>query len=84
MKTIQMTCCKRFNNSCYRRQCIANWTAVIMLQVLIGHSGEKRCEKMKNVKGSFDTDVVAWSMRSHMTNDVSPEKEVCSQCCTNI
>ena len=35
------------DNSCYHHQCIANWTAVIMLQVLIGHSGEKRCEKWK-------------------------------------
>ena len=36
MKTIQMTYCKRFGNSCYHHQCIANWTAVVMLQVLIG------------------------------------------------
>jgi len=26
---------------------------VILLQVLIGHSGEKRCKKMKNAKGCF-------------------------------
>jgi len=47
MTTIQTTFCKRFDNSCYHHQCIANWTAVIMLQVLIGHSGEMRCEKWK-------------------------------------
>ena len=38
MKTIQTTYRKRFDNSCYHHQCIANWTAVIMLQVLIGRS----------------------------------------------
>jgi len=27
----------------------SNRTAVILLQVLIGHSGEKRCKKMKEV-----------------------------------
>jgi len=47
MKTISTTYCNRFDLSCYHRQCIANLTAVIMLQVLIGHSGEKRCEKEK-------------------------------------
>jgi len=26
---------------------------VILLQLLIGHSGEKRCKKMKNAKGCF-------------------------------
>jgi len=44
MKTIETTYWKRFDNSCYHHQCIANWTAVVMLQVLIGHSGQKRCE----------------------------------------
>jgi len=34
MKTISKTCCKRFDNSCYHHQCIANRTAVILLQVL--------------------------------------------------
>ena len=67
MKTISTTYCKRFDNSYYHHQCIANWTAVIMLQVLIGHSGEKRCEKMKNAKGCFGGDVVARSIRNHMT-----------------
>jgi len=38
-----------------------------MLQVLIGHSGEKRCENMKNVKGCFGSDVVPRSIRNHMT-----------------
>jgi len=40
-----MTYCKRFDNSCYHHQCIANLLAVITLQVLIGHSGDKRCKK---------------------------------------
>ena len=48
MEMIQTTYCKHFDNSCYHHQYIANWTAVIMLQVLIGDSGERRCEKMKN------------------------------------
>ena len=39
MRTIKTTYCKRFDNSCYHHQCIANWTAVIMLQVLIIHIG---------------------------------------------
>jgi len=56
MKTISTTYCKRFDNSCYHHQCIANWTAAIMLQVLIGHSGKMRCEKMKNAKGCFGSD----------------------------
>jgi len=30
-KTIKMTYCKRFDNSCYHHQCIANRTAVILL-----------------------------------------------------
>jgi len=47
MKTISTTYCKRFLKSCYHHQCIANLTVVIMLQVLIGHSEEKRCEKEK-------------------------------------
>jgi len=40
--------CKRFDNSCYQyhHQCIANWSAVIMLQVLIDRSGEKRCKNI--------------------------------------
>jgi len=54
MKMISTTYCKRFDNSCYH-QCIANWTAVIMMQVLIGHWGEKRCEKMKNAKVKFSS-----------------------------
>jgi len=28
MKQMQTTYCKRFDNSCYHHQCIANWTAV--------------------------------------------------------
>ena len=32
--------CKCFDDSCYHDQCIANWAAVIALQVLIGHWGE--------------------------------------------
>jgi len=43
------TYCKGFDNSCYHHQCIAYWTAVIMLQVLIGHWGEKRCEKLDHL-----------------------------------
>jgi len=39
---------------------------MILLQVLIDHSGEKRCKKMKNAKDCFG-DVVARSIRSHMT-----------------
>jgi len=35
MKTISTTYCKRFDNSRYHHRCIANWTAVIILQVLI-------------------------------------------------
>jgi len=35
-----------------------------MLQVLIGNSGEKRCEKIKNAKGCFASDVVARNIRS--------------------
>jgi len=38
-----------------------------MLQVLIRHSGEKRCERMKNAKGCFGSDVEAWSIRNNMT-----------------
>jgi len=38
-----------------------------MLQVLLGHSEEKRCEKMKNVKGCFGSGAVAQSIHSHMT-----------------
>jgi len=60
-KTIQMTNCKRFDNSCYHYQCIANWTAV---QVRIGHSGEKRCKKWKTQRA---VSVVTRSIRSHMT-----------------
>ena len=52
-----MTYCKRFDNSCYHHQCIANRTAVILLQVLIGHSGEKRCKKWKTQKA---VSVVTW------------------------
>jgi len=40
---------------------------MILLQVLIGHSGEKRCKKMKNAKDCFSSDVVARNIRSHMT-----------------
>jgi len=32
---------------------------MMLLQVLIGHSGEKHCKKMKNTKGFFASDVVA-------------------------
>ena len=67
MKTISTTYYKCFDNSSYHHQCIANWTAVIMLEVLIGHSGEKRCEKMENAKGCFGSDEVAWSIRNHMS-----------------
>ena len=42
-------------------------TAVMLLQVLIGYSEEKRCKKMKNAKGCFGSDVVARNIRSHMT-----------------
>jgi len=37
--------------------------------VLIGQSGEKRCERCKSAKDSFSSDVVlvARSIRSHMT-----------------
>jgi len=58
MKTISTTYCKRFDNSRYHHRCIANWTAVIILQVLIGHSGENRCEKMKNALISFQIKTV--------------------------
>ena len=47
MKTISTTYRKRFDYACYHHQCITNWTAVIMVQVLIGHWREKRCEKQK-------------------------------------
>jgi len=43
-----------------------NRTAVILLQV-IGHSGEKRCKKMKSAKGCFSSDVVVRSIHTHMT-----------------
>ena len=65
-ETISTTYCKRFKNSCYHHQCIANWTAVIMLQVLIGHTGDKRCEKIKYVKGCFGNDVVGRIIRNDM------------------
>ena len=42
-------------------------TAAMLLQVLIGYSGEKRCKKMKNAKGCLGSDVVARNIRSHMT-----------------
>jgi len=45
----------------------SNRTAVILLQVLIGHSGERGCKKMKNAKGCFGSDVMPRSIRSHMT-----------------
>ena len=32
-----------------------------------GQSGEMRCKTVKNVKGCFGSDVVARSIRSHMT-----------------
>jgi len=32
----------------------------MLLQVLIGYSGEKRCKKMKNAKGCFGSDVVVY------------------------
>jgi len=34
MKAVSTTYCRRVDNSCYHHQCIANWTAVILLQVL--------------------------------------------------
>ena len=40
---------------------------MILLQVLIGHSEEKRCKKMKNATGCFGSDVLARSIRSHKT-----------------
>ena len=39
----------------------------MLLQVLIGYSGEKRCKKMKNAKGCFGSNVVARNIRSHLT-----------------
>jgi len=55
-----------FVNSCYHHQCIANWTAMILLQLLMV-SHEKSAVRMKNAKGCFGSDVVARSIRSHMT-----------------
>jgi len=66
MKTILMTYCKRFDSSCDHHQCIANWTAVIFLQVLMD-SQEKSAVKMKNAQGCFGSDVVARSTGSHVT-----------------
>ena len=59
MKTISTTYCKRFDNSCYHHQCIVDWTAVIILQVHIGHSGEKRCEKWKTQKNATECKIKA-------------------------
>ena len=56
MKTTQTTYCKRFDNSCYHHQCIADGTAVIMLQVLMV-SQEKSAVKVKNAKGCHCSDV---------------------------
>jgi len=39
--------CKRFDNSCYHHQCIANRTAVILLQVLNGHAGEPAARSLQ-------------------------------------
>ena len=63
---IQMTYCKRFDNSSYQHQCIAielQWSCCRFLLVI----QEKSAEKMKNAKGCFSSDVVARSIRSHMT-----------------
>jgi len=73
MKTTQTTYCKRFDNSCYHHQCIANWTAVIMLQVLIGHSGEKRCEKSAWIASK--SNFANWQQQS----STSKGKERCKQ-----
>ena len=56
MKTISTTYCRHFDNFCYHHQCIANWTAVILLQVLMA-SQEKTLWKMKNAKDCFGSDV---------------------------
>ena len=56
-KTIQLTYCKSFDSSCYHHQCIVNWSAVILLQVLIGLM-EKNAAKIKNAKSCFGSDVV--------------------------
>jgi len=48
-----------------------------MLQVLIGHSGENGCKKMKNAKGSFGSDVVARSIRNHMTQ-LDTRRSICN------
>jgi len=42
---MKFTASENDTNDSYHHQCIANRTAVIMLQVLIGHSGEKLCKK---------------------------------------
>ena len=52
MKTISMTYCKRFDNSCYHLQCIANWTAVILLQVRMA-SQEESAVKNEKHEGLF-------------------------------
>ena len=51
MKTISTTDCKRFDNSCYHHQYIANWIAVIMLRVLIGHTTINKI--IHKIKGSL-------------------------------
>jgi len=43
---------QRFGNSCYHHQYIANWTAVIMLQVLMA-TQEKSAVKNEKREGLF-------------------------------
>ena len=75
MKTISTTYCKRFDDYCYHHQYVANWTAVIMLHVLIGHSGERRCEKWKTRRAVsvvtlwLEAYVVTWLSWIHADGD---------------
>ena len=81
MKMMSTTYCKRFDSASYH-QCIANWTAVIMLQVLIGHSGENRCEKIKT---RWSVSVVTWFSWTLADGDgVVPEQSVWEQGCPNL
>jgi len=63
-QTIQMTYCKRFDNSCYHHQCIAiklQWCCCRYLLVIQEKSAVKKWKTQKAVA------VVARSIRSHMT-----------------
>ena len=55
MKKISTTYCRRFDNSCYHHQCIANGTAVILVQVLMVSQERNAVKKSYHLEETSST-----------------------------